>query len=257
MVPLALGTLTTGNERASNLAAHLGEFADIGMSWKTNGAANQWVRGDFGSAKAVDFIGMIAANATPGATTIRIRLGDTQAKVDGTADYDSGVIPFVNPVISREDGLYHTHIELPAVQTRRWWRIDINHAAGDFEAATLVLGQKVTPSTYYNSGWQFGGEDLGEIEIGRWGVADENPGLIFRTLAFKLGWLSEVDFETKMRPLIEKLGKRRVALWCFDPTPNAYRQTKTYLGWLRNSPTATGGILGGRYESEFEILSMV
>ena len=259
VIPTPLGEVTSGNELAANPASHLGEFAAVGMTWRSSGATGVWARGDFGSAKPVDFLSMVAANALPG-TTIRLRLGDSQAAVDGTASYDSGAIAFINPSVTRENGLYHSHLEMPSVQTRRWWRIDIGGHTGDFEAAAAILGQRLTPANYYSPGWSRGAEDLGSIEISRWGVAGEEPGLIFRTINFRFGWMSEVDFETKFLPLIEKLGKRGVAFWCFDPIASTYRQAKTYLGWLRNSLVATHSQntpAGVRYEQEFDILSMI
>jgi hypothetical protein len=105
-----------------------------------------------------------------------------------------------------------------------------------------------------------GVEDLGDIDVGRYGVVDETPGRIMRTLNFQLGWLSEVDFETKFRPLVEAIGKRRPAFWCFDPTANAYRQARTYFGWLRNQLVATHTANtpdGPRFSKGFDVLSMV
>lgn len=257
VIPLSLGTLACGNERASNPALHLGEFKAMGMTWRSTGNGNLWVRGDMGAAQAIDFVSILSANALPG-TTIRIRLGDTQASVDGAGSYDSGALPFVSPAITRDDGLYHSHIELPSAQTRRWWRIDIGGHTGDFEAAKLIIGKKVTPSRYYSAGFEFGVEDLGEISLNRWGVPDEAAGLIFRSFRFKLGWIPEDEYETLWRRLTEKLGTRGVALWCFDPTPNAYRQSRTYFGWLRDAPYATGGVAKpGTYEHEFSIRSMI
>jgi hypothetical protein len=37
------------------------------------------------------------------------------------------------------------------------------------------LGQKVTPANYYSPGWEMGVEDLGDIDVGRYGVVDETP----------------------------------------------------------------------------------
>lgn len=425
VIPIALGTVTSGNERATNLASHLGELDTIGMTWKSTGNANLWARGNFASAKPVDFASVLRANALPG-TTIRIRLGATQAEVDAeplvianqanttvtslgagvyraektagaaatydasavsstgiagdfvlriralqtdksmfigidaaptvsndhltidrsinfnsageirgyengtlvagplsytTADYfflqrvgtaitmsrgtgptiatatatwtftadastfffdssiadtngavevkmiagagtsyDSGALAFISPSITRDDALYSSHLELSTAQTTTWWRIDIAGHTGDFEAAMLILGKKVTPTTYYNPGWEMGVHDLGDIEIGRYGVPDETPGKIFRTLSFRFGWLSETDYETKWRGLAETLGKRRTALWCFDPTANVYRQSRSYYGWVRNPLVATHVANtpdGPRFQKDFEILSMI
>jgi hypothetical protein len=259
VIPVSLGTIATGNEREESPAIHLGEFKAPALVWGSDGDTNLWVRGDFGAGQRIDFVSMLGANAS-GATTIRVRLGDSQAEVDGTADYDSGVLPFIDPSITRDDGLYSSHLEIGSVQTEQWWRIDIGSHTGDFEAAMLVMGEKLTPSDWYSAGWQRGFEDLGKIDWMPTGVVEEEEGLIYRTLSFRLGWMSEVDFETKFGPLQARLGKRGVALWCFDPTSGVYRQSKTYLGWLRNTLVATHSRdtpAGIKYDQQFEILSMV
>lgn len=255
--PLPLGTVTTGNERSEKPAIHLGEVDAIGMTWQSNGNSNLWVRGDFGSAMPVDFVSLIHANAQSG-TTIRLRLGDSQAEVDGTADYDSGALPFIDPAITRTDGLYSSHLELPSLQTKRWWRIDIGSHSGDFDAATLVMGRKIGTARFYSPDFQFGVRDLGSLEISRWGIPDKQDGLTFRTLKFKLAWITDTEFETLIRPLSEIIGRRNVLFACFDPTATAYRQAKSYLGWLRDDPLATGGeSMPGTYSQDFSLLSMI
>lgn len=258
VVPLALGTLTTGNERSTNPVAHLGEFDSSGMTWRSNGNADLWIKGYFGDGRESNFVSMLAANAQPG-TTIRFRKGASFAEVDGaSAAYDSGVVPFINPSIVREDGLYHAHLDI-APGTYAYYRIDIGGHVGDFEASALVIGTKITPASWYSPGWQRGVQDMGDIDFTRWGIVDRQDGLIWRTLGMRFGWLSESDYETKFGPLVEKLGKRGVALWCFDPTASVYRQRKTYFGWIRNSPVATHSAdtpSGIRYEQEYDILSM-
>lgn len=255
VVPLDLGTITTGNARANRPAAHLGYFKHIGLAWQSAGASNLWVKGDFGAAMAVDFAAMISATALPG-TTIRVRLDDAPIDTDPTL-YDSGALPFISPSITRADGLYHSHLELGEVVTARYWRIDIGGHTGDFSAATLVLGLRLQPSTFYDKDFKFDVTDLGTMDITRWGVPDEAAGLIFRSLPLKFSWLSNADYEGKFRPLAEGLGKRGVLYWCHDPEPSTARQAKTYLGWFKTLPYATGAVQAGRYESEFEILSMI
>lgn len=259
VVPLDLGTITAGNETAAQPAEHLNEFKTIGVTWRTSSATSVWVRGDFGSEQEIDFCSMLAANALPG-TTIRLRLGTTQAEVDGTAPYDSGVLDFIDPSRERDDATYSSHLEIASVQSYRWWRVDIGGHTGAFEAAALVLGKKLTPANYYSPNFEYGVEDLGAVEFGRYGVVDETPGLVMRTLAFRFGWLSEEDFETMFRPMVKRLGRRGVALWCLDPQESVYRQDKTYFGWIRN-PIVARHVLnttdGPRFQKEFEILSMV
>ncbi|SDA14820.1 hypothetical protein [Sphingomonas sp. NFR15] len=255
VVPLALGTIATGNQRASRPAVHLGYPKHIGLIWQTNGPANAWVSGDFGAAQSIDFCALIAASALPG-TTIRLRL-DNAPVGNGGVLYDSGDRPFIDPAITRGDGLYHSHLMLGAPIVARYWRIDIGGHTGDFSASSLILGQRLTPATYYDKDFKLDTTDLGTLDVTRWGVPDEAAGLIFRSLNLKFGWLSDEDWEQKFRPLAEGLGKRGVSYWCFDPAATVTRQAKTYLGWFKTLPYATGGVKAGRYETEFELMSMI
>lgn len=256
VVPLDLGTITTGNEVSGYPASNLNRHKALGLTWKSNGASNLWVRGDFGSAQEIDFMSVVSANAIP-ATDIRLRLGDTQGEVDGAADYDSTALDFISPSITREDGLYHSHLELGSVETKRWWRIDITSHTGDFQASHLVLGKRFTPTRFYDYEHMEGPEDLGDADWTRFGVFDEDPGVVFRSKQFTLSWLTEAEYEASVRPMLEKLGKRGVVFLCFDPTANTYRQARTYMGWMKKPPYATGKRKPGVLGIDFNILSMI
>lgn len=256
VVPYDLGTITTGNERAEKPAAHLNQFKHIGMVWGSSGAASVWVRCNLGSAKAIDFVSMVSANAIP-ATTWRVRIGDTQAEVDGTADYDSTAVAFISPSITRTDGLYVAHLELPSTQTKQWIRIDIGSHTGDFECSALIVGKKITPTRYYSPDYKRGVEDMGDVDIGRYGVPAETPGRIMRTLGFTLGWITGDEYDTDIGPMLETVGKRTPIFCCFDPEATVYRQRKTYFGWLKEPGYATGAIMPGNYAQDFEFLSMI
>jgi len=255
VVPLALSSIETGNARANRPASHLGAFKYPGMVWQSNGAADLWVRGSVGAATEIDFVAVLSANAGP-TTDIRVRLDDETINAQ-TGVFDSGAVDFIDPPITREDGLYHSHLELGSPVTASHWRIDISNHSGDFEAAALVIGKKLTPATWYSKDFERGVEDLGAIDLTRWGVPDETPGMVFRTLALTFGWLSEVDYEAKFGALAELLGKRGVSLWCFDPAATAYRQSKTYFGYFSKPPYATGGEMPGKIQSNFQLLSMI
>lgn len=277
VVPASLGTITTGNERTSNPAVNLGRPKAISLTWKTNGTLNTWVRGDFGQTTLVNFAAIIAANAQAG-TLYRLRLGQSQAEVDGAALYDSGwqkVAPFlpadndrptldldfVNQVYELDapgaTELSHSHLEMASTMAVRWWRLDISGHVGDFEAATLVLGEAITPSRYYNFDFERGVEDMGDLNISRWGVFDETPGTVMRTLSFTMGWQTEEEFQASFAPMAQRLGKRGIVYVCFNPDANSERQFNTYLGVFRKAPFARGIRKARRVQQEFDILSMI
>lgn len=257
VVPEPLGTITTGNEIASRPASHLNEFKNPGMVWQTSGATNAWVRGNFGSALAVNFAAVLSANAIP-ATTWRLRLGDSQAEVDGTADYDSTALAFISPSITRTDGLYCSHLELPSTFTKQWWRIDIGSHTGDFKAMAVVLGLKIQFADFYSPDFAFGQQDMSEIDWGRYGVISEAAGVKMRTLGMNFGWMTDSDRSTKFQPLRDKLGKGSVALWCFDSDATITRQDKTYFGWLADPVFfKPSSFRQDRFQASFNILSMI
>lgn len=248
--------MATGNATTGFPVTNLNRFKAIGLTWKSTGNLNLWARGQFTASQSINFCAIVAANAQAG-TTYRLRLGTTQAQVDGTAPYDSGTLTFISPSITRSDGLYHSHLEIPSVQTATWWRIDIAGHTGDFQASMLVLGQKVQPSKFYNLDFEYGVKDLGNLEWGRYGVLDEDPGLIARTVAFTLAWNTEAEFETSFRPMMEQLGKRGIVYLVFDPEATVYRQAKTFMGVFDKPPAARGVRKPKTYSQDFALTSFI
>jgi hypothetical protein len=232
VLPLSLTSITTGNARANRPASHLAVPQYPGMRWESNGNGTLWVRGQFGGAtQPVNFMSLMAANALPG-TTIRLRLGTTQAQVDGTAPYDSSTQLIRTPARTRADGLYHSHLEMPSIVNASWWRIDIGSHTGDFSASALIMGEKRTPSNFYNRDREIGYEDLGLLEISRNGVVAETSGAVLRTLLFRLQWVEEEEWWTLWNPLMSTKGKRQIVYWCFDPEATVRRQEKSFLGFF-------------------------
>lgn len=254
VIPTDLGTVTTGNERANRPASHLGEFTYAGMVWQSILETNLWVKCDFGSAQDIDFVGLLAANALPG-TTIRIRLGDSEAEVDGVADYDSTAIAFIDPAITRDDGLYHSHHELPAMVSKRWLRIDIAGHTGDFQASMLVAGKTISPATYYESQWSRDVRDLGAVTFSRNGVPGINAGTRLRAISYRLAWLTEAEMEETFSPLDEATGKTDPLYLCFDPEATTSRQRRTFFGFNEEQPSFSKRGFD-RFERNFQFLSM-
>lgn len=257
VVPHTLGAMATGNALSSNPVTHLGEHMYAGMTWKSSGASGVWARWNFGSALPVNYAGLLAANATA-STTARLRLGDNQTEVDGTADYDSSAQAIRNPSGTPADinGLYHWHWELPSLQTKQWGRLDIGSHSGDFEASMLVLGEKITVSRYYETPYERGYEDLGAMSLNRFGVPDVTDGVNLRVIQFTLGWMTEDEIETKILPMIGSRGRRKPLLLCFDPEESTYRQGRTYFGFMREG-LRPRKVRFNQFESQFEFLSII
>lgn len=261
VVPYNLGTVTcqTSNEIAGKVAAHVGEFNHIGMVFRSSssGTANPQITGDFGSAKPVDFFAMLGVNATA-ATGAYLILADAPYPFSSGTQYNTSTAQtIINPSITRTDGLYNLYFELPSTQTFRYWAIYIYNHTGEFECAKVVLGKKVQLSKFYSPDYARGVEDLGEIDVGRYGVPAITPGRIMRSLKMTFGWITTDEYESTIEPLLLAVGNRTPIYCCFDPEATVYRNAKTFFGWLRNPGYATGAIMPGCYSREFELLSMI
>lgn len=258
VLPLALSSITTGNAKANRPATHLAQFPHAGMRWESTGNTNLWVRGQFAGTQAVNFVSLMAANALVG-TTIRVRLGTTQAEVDGTAPYDSGAVTFINPARTESSGLYHSHLEIGTIQNASWWRIDIAGHTGDFSASKLVFGLKRQAAFFYNRDREFGFEDLGGLEIARNGVVADTPGAVVRTLLFRLAWVSEDEYFQKWADLAQRNadGSKRIVFWAFDSDPTVYRQRKTFLGYMARDPANRGNDVGTYQTMDFQLRSVL
>jgi hypothetical protein len=233
VIPLALNAVASGNQKANRPASHLAAPQFAAMRWESTGNTNLWVRGQFAASSAVNFVSLMACNAQAG-TTIRVRLGTSQAEVDGTAPYDSGALTLISPARTEASGLYHSHLELPSVANATWWRIDIGGHTGDFSASALIFGERLEPSNFYNRDREFGFEDLGSLEIARNGVVSDTPGYVLRTLLFRLQWVEEEEFWSKWAPMGQRKpdGSKRIVFWAFDPEATVRRQSKTFLGYM-------------------------
>ena len=256
VLPLPLANVLTGNARSNCGAPHLALPKYPGMIWRSEGNTGLWVRGTIPAGSKVNFMSLMGANAQLG-TTIRLRLGTSQAEVDGAAPYDSGALDFIDPARTREDGLYHSHLEIGTVQTATWWRIDIGGHTGDFSASALILGEKREPSHFYNRDRQIGFEDLGGLEIARNGIVAEAPGVVLRTLLFRLQWVSDEEFWTLWAPLMMDKGKRQITFWCFDPEATVRRQDKTFLGFFTRDLFKRGNDFPLANQMDFELRAIL
>jgi hypothetical protein len=182
-----------------------------------------------------------------------VRLMDTAAM----PSYDSGYQTLIAPAITASSGLYHSHLELGSASAATWWRLDISGHSGDFELADLVLGQKTEPSKFYNFDWEYGAEDLGAADIGRFGVIEVTPGIVVRTIAFALAWQTEAEFEASFRPMLEELGRRGIIYCVFDPEATVYRQARTYMGLFGKPPFARGVRKPRTFSQDFLIRSFI
>lgn len=258
VLPVPLDSLVCDSADTGHPVHNLARFDAIGLTWQSGASGDHWVRGELDET-AIDFCAIVGANAAAG-TDYRLRLGTSQEEVDGDeAPYDSGALDFISPTPSPTppDGLYHSHLELADAETASWFRIDITGHTGAFEAAAIVLGRKIEPSRFYDWDREFGVEDLGQGKFTPWGVFDEEPGLVFRTLDFTLGWVSEDEFFDSFEPMIRALGTRGVVYVVFDPEATSRRQRNTYMGVLKKPGFARGVRKPATFTQDYSIISVI
>lgn len=254
-LPIDLGTIASGNARAEAPVIHLGLHKSPGLVWRSNGNSNVWARGQLGASEAIGMCSLLAANALPG-TKIRLRLGTSQAQVDGaSAPYDSGAVDFISPAEVTSSGLYHTFLRFTAIAAT-WWRIDITGHTGDFEAMSLILGKPIQTTRFYDRGWELGTADLGSIDPSRWGVDMESDGLILNTISFRLSWVSEAEFNSSFRDIM-RATKRRPVFLLFNPEATTGRQHHFYFGRFGQPPYAQSSRKPGTFAMEFAMQSMI
>ncbi|MFC4255361.1 hypothetical protein GRI97_07985 [Altererythrobacter xixiisoli] len=256
VVPVPLEGLNAGSAALGQPVHNLAREDAVALTWRSEFDGAHWCTGEFGRDQPIDFCAMLAANAQPG-TTIRLRLGATSAQVSGAAPFDSGALPFIDPAIVRDDGLYHSHLELPQPIEARWFRIDIAGHVGPFEASTLVLGRRIEPGRFYDRDFQRGVEDLGAAKFTQWGVLNIEPGVTIRTVDFTLAWQTETEIVEMFEPMARQLGTRGMVYLCFDPEPHPYRQAKTYFGVLKKPPFAKGRPKPATFAQDFAIQSVI
>lgn len=258
VMPLPLTNISTGNQRSNRPASHLGLPQYPGMVWQSNGNGSLFVRGQFnGATGRVNFASLMGTNAQAG-TWWRVKIGTSQGDVDSaTPSYDSGALPIITPARTRDDGRYHSHLEIPAVQSGTWWRIDVGNHTGDFLASALILGEKRTPARFYNRDRELGYEDLGALDIGRNGVVAETPGVVLKTMLFRLGWTTEEEWFSLWSPLVATKGKRQLIYFCFDPEATVRRQDKSLVGYLARDLFMRGGTAPQTNEVDFQFRGLL
>lgn len=230
-------TITAQNEEAGSPVSHLGVSRHSGLVWRSTSSFVE-VTIDLGAAKPIDFIALLDTNATP-TTALRIRIGDTRAEVDGTADYDQSGLIIRNPAVSLESGKYHSFHKLESAITKRWIKITISGHSGPFEASHLVIGESKTPEYYPSPDFEFGGDDETGFQVTAGGIASGADDLPNRTLRINFPWMTESDYETYFRHLAERHGVNRPFYMCQDPAETSFRMSRMYFGYFPAPPVTS------------------
>ncbi len=252
--PMAFTIVGTNSETTGAPAAHLGEFHDPGMMWRTGSitGGSAAVVVDLGALRTFDFIGLLQTNAQAG-TQIQAQADNGNTTLlGGSPTFTTGTQTLITPAVTGRSA-YHWHQELSSPQTRRYVAIIVSNHTGAFDASMLVIGSRITSTRYYEPEWEAGPLDLSELGEGRNGVADMAAGAMWRELSFTLGWMSESEWENVIYPMRCRVGALNPVLICLDPEATTYRQGRTYFGRLGKSRGAKKAF--NRFEMQFDIRS--
>jgi hypothetical protein len=214
-----------GHADAGHPSSHLAEFDTIGMTWKTSSAAAAHHRRRFRLGKD----GRVPVDAE---RQCRLRSDDPAA--DGHDERRQQLRQRVHDLrqsrITRDDGLYHSHFELPSAQTYRYFAVE-HERADRVRSAALVLGAKVTPANYYSPGWEIGRRGSRGYRCRPLWCGRRDPGPDHADAQLPAGVDVGGDFETKFRPLVERSasGGRRCG---------ASIRRRTFIG--RRGPISAG-----------------
>ena len=252
--PRPFTVLSATSGPANRPASHLAEFDYAGMLWESDATTFHQVDIDFGAAVAIDHASLLSTNAQAG-TEIIVTAGPSSADAGGaTPTWTSGWQTLISPAVTGRDR-YNGFVSFTA-QTYRYWSVRIRNHSGVFSASILAMGQRITPTRYYETEWEAGPEDLSNFARGRNGVPEVARGVNLNRLGFTMAWMTEAEHEQTFAPLMRRLGRTNPCLLCFDPDATVYRQGRTYFGTMADvgRPRKVGF---NRFEKRFEIASII
>lgn len=124
---------------------------------------------DLGAARAVDFVALIAHNASASGTW-RVRGATSEANLTASPGYDSTAGVDLWPSSGKPDAdVQHSFLRLGSAQTYRWWRVDVadaGNADGYFQLGRLMIAGAWAPSVNYSFGAGIGWLDPSPVDQG-------------------------------------------------------------------------------------------
>lgn len=181
---------------------------------------------DLGAANDVRMAALLYSNATADALW-RVRAAASQAALTSGAAYDSGWLPhYPVPVGDTPpadlDGWDRTHafLWMAAVQSFRWWRIDIDDAtnpAGFYQAGRLYLANPWQPTLNRRYGGAFGSVDETTVQRSRGGQTYANRGPRRREWSLPMQYGSAAELHADARRFQRAVGTDGDCLIVLDP----------------------------------------
>lgn len=213
--------ITAGSAAATMEAANL-QSVQPGERWRATDLENVWLQIDLGAAAAVRMVWLGYTNASAAAQW-RVRAAASAGDLSVAPGYDSGWR--AHRVGDTADwARTHGFLWLPATETWRYWRIDIDdpeNADGHYEAGRLYLADPWQPTRNRRYGGGDGYVDDSTAERARGGQTYVTEGGCWREGSFTLGFMDREEMQANAARIDRLVGTRRDLLIVYDPDETA------------------------------------
>jgi hypothetical protein len=227
---LATATLSVSSEAASLPAANLvsPHRAD---RWRTVGAADAWLRADFGAPVTIGLVALFGSNLTTGGQ-IRIRLGTTA----GAGDVHDSTLIAAGIAEGYAQAVYAPDPAVTGVLSARHLQIDLVDpslsVAGYHEAGFAWAGPLWSPERNFSYGWPMGWDDRSVVTKSRGGQAWVDALPKARSIELGFDWLTETERDAGMLELQRRAGRTKNIV--VIPKPDrASRARETVMGLVQ------------------------
>lgn len=212
-----------------------------GIFWKTLVDSGVFFRVNIGTGQSVDMVSLLYTNFTSAATW-RVRLGDSQAEVDGgAADIDSGTITaWAQTDMSKWD-FAHSIFRAGSASTNSWLRVDLNDAAnpdGFLTVGRLMAGASYEPTINFQYGGGIGyvSQPLRDRSIANVLYVEERQA--FQTASLTFDHIPEDEFWPNMQTIFRLHGNHKPIQLVMDIGDNANRADKAIYGVIERIGTS-------------------
>lgn len=214
------------------------------LKWRPS-ALTGYIKGNLGAATTIRYVFLGYANAKSGSTW-RVRFATTEANLtNGSASYDSTVIPFW-PSGAASVGTWtdkHARWYDETGKTATWFQIDIDHSAsGDsyFEAGRLAVGTGIVLLAGTTSGvpvfpLQLLSQEPVVETVDMGGEASPRPRRLEVSGTIKIWGLSDTEALGSVKPFCRARGSSKDVVIDFKPEETVYPLDYLFCGRIKES----------------------
>lgn len=240
-------SLTASSAPASLPVENLQRMS-VGQVWRNLNPSGCYIVADLGSDKAVNFVGLIAHNASSRGF-VRVRAASVLGDIESSPDYDSGNLPmrshqsgydasWASGVSDEEYGALDLNSFLLSIseQSLRYWRFDITDEEISYlDIGRLYISKAWTPSTNIDYGVRDGFIDPSLVERtygGRNAVVDRPK---YRYSEFHLAFGTKEEMYDEAFEIDRLRGQSKDVLFINDIEDKDRLQKRTIYGLLKES----------------------